>query len=336
MIRWLQPSRILPFLGAAALAAGLAAAANAPAQAAVSSPRAAERAAASAGPKVSDQPPGFLYGTDSWPIAVKGSAPYPEPVLGSPYGGYIGMTGNWAQWQRCGDHSAWSPTNSADANTNFTGFHVGIGTGVYWFMGGPGVDPHYNGKTSEARAWGVAQAQRALSDIAQIHVTYPVVFADVEIPGDAPGISPAQDNGWNSVYTSACSGQVKISFVATSLDHADFKGFTNYISQHSKFTPGVYSAPAIWSSIFGTGSDSVVNSSTDEWTYIGDTSSLSPRPTAWCLRRSNNCAQFFGGVNSNDSNAVMWQWSGGGGTSNGFGDFDQIDLGRTPSLRTSH
>jgi hypothetical protein len=22
---------------------------------------------------------------------------------------------------------------------------------------------------------------------------------------------------------------------------------------------------------------------------------------------------------------VMWQWSGGGGTRNGFGDFDQID-----------
>ena len=23
--------------------------------------------------------------------------------------------------------------------------------------------------------------------------------------------------------------------------------------------------------------------------------------------------------------AVMWQWSGGGGTYNGYGDFDQID-----------
>jgi hypothetical protein len=26
----------------------------------------------------------------------------------------------------------------------------------------------------------------------------------------------------------------------------------------------------------------------------------------------------------------MWQWSGGGGTNNGFGDFDQIDASRTP------
>ena len=328
MIRWLNPGRIHPSLGAVALAAGLAAGAAVPAQAAtvpghaVTSPR----------PKVNDQPAGFLYGTDSWPIAVTGSAPYPEPVLGSPYGGYIGMTGNWAQWQHCGDHSAWSPGNSSAANTNFNGFHVGIGTGVYWFMGGPGVDPHYNGKSTEARAWGEAQAQRALSDIAKIAVTYPVVFADVEIPGDAPGISPAPDNGWNSVYTSTCSGKVRIPFVPTALDHADFKGFTNYIAQHSKFTAGVYSAPAIWASIFGTGRDAAVNSSTDEWTYIGDTSSLSPRPTAWCLRRTNNCARFFGGVTSSDSNAVMWQWSGGGGTSNGFGDFDQIDVDRTPSF----
>jgi hypothetical protein len=26
----------------------------------------------------------------------------------------------------------------------------------------------------------------------------------------------------------------------------------------------------------------------------------------------------------------MWQWSGGGGSRNGVGDFDQIDANRTP------
>jgi hypothetical protein len=26
----------------------------------------------------------------------------------------------------------------------------------------------------------------------------------------------------------------------------------------------------------------------------------------------------------------MWQWSGGGGSYNGYGDFDQIDAARTP------
>jgi hypothetical protein len=38
-------------------------------------------------------------------------------------------------------------------------------------------------------------------------------------------------------------------------------------------------------------------------------------------------------VTSSDTNAVMWQWTGGGGTFNGFGDFDQIDANRTPAVR---
>jgi hypothetical protein len=288
-------------------------------------------AAAAAAPRVADRPAGFLYGTDSWPVTVTGSPPYPTPVLGSPYGGYIGMTGNWAQWQHCGDKSAWSPGNSAAANTNFTGYHIGIGTGVYWFMGGPGVDPNYDGKTAEARQWGEDQAARALFDIAKLgDVTYPVVFADVELPGSGPGISPAPDNGWNSVYTSPCSGQVKASYIPPDVDKADFNGFVRYIAANSSYTPGVYSAPSVWANIFGTGSESAVSSGIEEWTYTGDTSSLSPRPTAWCLRNTTNCAQFFGGVTSSDANAVMWQWSGGGGTDNGIGDFDQIDVSRTP------
>ncbi len=71
---------------------------------------------------------------------MSGSAPYSEPQIGGKYGGYIGMTGNWATWQHCGDKVAWSDTNAADADTNFSTYHDGIGTGVYWFMGGPGVD----------------------------------------------------------------------------------------------------------------------------------------------------------------------------------------------------
>jgi hypothetical protein len=316
MNRWPQPGRILIALGATALAVSLTAAANAP-------------RSGHAAPRVSDRPAGFLYGTDSFPIAIKGSAPYREPVLGSPYGGYIGMTGNWAQWQHCGDHSAWSPSNSAAANTNFTKFKIGIGTAVYWFMGGPGVDPHYTGGTAEARAWGVAQAQRTLANIAKIKVTSPVVFADVELPGSAPGISPAPDNGWNSVYTSPCSGVVKHSGISPAVDRADFTGFIRYINAHSAFKAGVYSAPVVWNSIFGTGSAAAIKG-TYEWTYLSATRHLSPRPTAWCLRGTSTCAQFFGGVTSSDSNAVAWQFSGGGGFTNGVGDFDQIDVARMP------
>ena len=39
---------------------------------------------------------------------------------------------------------------------------------------------------------------------------------------------------------------------------------------------------------------------------------------------------FFGGITSSSKYAVAWQWTGGGGTYNGYGDLDQIDQNRTP------
>jgi hypothetical protein len=51
-------------------------------------------------------------------------------------------------------------------------YHRGIGDGVYWFIGGPGVDPHYNGTAAEASAWGARQAARALADIASGPIDY--------------------------------------------------------------------------------------------------------------------------------------------------------------------
>jgi len=167
-----------------------------------------------------DTPAGFWYGTDSTTVTIPGSAPYRVPVIGGYYGGYIGMAGNWAVLTGCHKIVVWSATNSAQANTNRATYHKGIGTGVYWFMGGPGVDPHYNGTTSEARAWGARQAARTLAHAATRHVTYPVIFADIELPGNAPNFTPAPDNGWNAVYTSPCSGVVRTSFVPASLDRA--------------------------------------------------------------------------------------------------------------------
>src|SRR5580692_1700651 len=116
-----------------------------------------------------DGPPGFWYGTDSLPVTVSGSAPYSEPDIGGAYGGYIGMTGNWAYWLGCSgaEHFlAWSATDNAQARTDYVTYHRGVGSGAYWFLGGPGVDPNYNGSTTEASAWGARQAARALSDIA--------------------------------------------------------------------------------------------------------------------------------------------------------------------------
>jgi hypothetical protein len=276
-----------------------------------------------------DAPPGFWYGTDSSTMSVGGHAiPYTEPALGYWYGGYIGMTGNWANWAGCHRVVVWSGTNSSQANANFS-HHIGIGTGVYWFMGGPGVDPHYNGTTGEAYSWGEQQAARTLYDISHATVTYPVVFMDVEIPGNAPNYTPASDNGWNTVYTSACSGVVKSYHIAATVDRAVLNGFAAYLTGHSHYSTGVYSAPDIWASIFGTGSAAAIPN-TYEWTYESFTSSLAHQPSGWCLKGTSTCARFFGGQTSSSKYALMWQWSGGGGSRNGYGDFDQIDANRTP------
>src|SRR6202161_4240379 len=148
---------------------------------------------------------------------------------------------------------------------------------------------------------------------------------DVELPG----ITPAPDNGWNSVYTSPCSGVVRQSSVPTSLDRADFNGFANYIAAHSSYKVGVYSSAGVWASIFGTGSASLIPN-TYEWTYETFTSSLRHHPFGWCLSGTSTCARFFGGQSSRSKYALMWQWSGGGGSDNGVGGFDQIDANRTP------
>jgi hypothetical protein len=283
--------------------------------------------AAIAAPKLpaGDAPPGFWWGTDSWPVTVSGTAPYSMPRLGGAYGGYIGMTGNWAYWLGCQgpEHFiAFSAANARQAHTDFVTYHRGIGDGVYWFMGGPGVDPHYNGTAAEASAWGARQAARALTDIASGPIDYPVVWADIELPG----IGPATDNGWNSVYTSPCSGVVKSRGVSAAVDRADFNGFASYIRAHSKYKVGVYSSAGVWTSIFGTGSAASIPN-TYEWTYEPETTNFGNAPHGWCLK-SGGCAQFFGGQTSSSRYALMWQWSGGGGVSNGVGDFDQIDGAR--------
>jgi hypothetical protein len=325
--RW--AARAVALTGSAVVLASAAAAMNTVPAAASPSTSAAPAAATLAAVPAGDSPSGFWYGTDSAAIPISGSAPYREPVIGGYYGGYIGMTGNWARWMGCGKIVVWSTTNSHQANTNYTTYHKGVGTGVYWFMGGPGVDPRYNGTRSEAYAWGQRQAARTLYDISKLRVTYPVVWMDVEIPGNAPNYTPAYDNGWNTVYTSPCSGRVRASFIPASVDRAVLNGFAAYLTSHSHYKAGVYSAPSIWPSIFGTGTASLIPN-TYEWTYESFTSSLTHHPSGWCLSGTSTCARFFGSQTSSSKYALMWQWSGGGGSYNGHGDFDQIDANRTP------
>jgi len=279
-----------------------------------------------------DGPAGFWYGTDSTYVATPGPAPFHEPAIGGAYGGYIGMIGNWSTWMGCGGKVVWSATDSNNARANLVTYHLGVGVGGYWFMAGPGVDPHYNGTTAEAYKWGQAQAARVIYDLPRepTKVNYPVVFMDIELPGHAPSFTPAPDNGWNAVYTSACSGRVKQSYVPANVDRADLNGFAAYLTTHSSYKAGVYSAPSIWSSIFGTNPANASIPNTYEWTYNGLTSSLAHHPNGWCLSGTSTCAKFFGGQTSGSKYALMWQWSGGGGTYNGYGDFDLIDANRTP------
>jgi hypothetical protein len=280
-----------------------------------------------------DGPPGFWYGTDSKTMSVTGSGPYYEPVIGGRYGGYIGMIGNWANVTGCDKIVVWSAANATIANVNYSAYGVGVGAGAYYFMGGPGVDPTYNGTSSEAYTWGERQAKQALYDVSQKsasqRVIYPVVFADIEIPGDSPSYTPASDNGWNTVYTSPCSGVAKVHHIPASIDRAVLNGYAAYVTGHSHFKAGVYSAPDIWADIFGTGTASLIPN-TYEWTYEAFTSSLNHQPYGWCLSSTSICAKFFGGQTSASRYALMWQWSGGGGSRNGYGDFDQIDAARTP------
>jgi hypothetical protein len=314
-------------MAGAVAALSVAPAAASPGRASASGGRAAAQDVAT--PR-GDGPAGFWYGTDSRQITIPGSVPWQEPVIGGNYGGYMGMAANWANLEDCHKIVVFSPTNSAQAKENYAD-HLGVGLGVYYFMGGPGVDPHYNGSTSEATAWGAAQAAYALAATAKVHVTYPVIWMDIEIPGGPSDYTPAPDNGWNSVYTAPCSSVVKSDFVAASVDRAEVDGFADYVTSHSSYKAGVYSAPDIWASIFGTGSDASIPN-TYEWTYEAFTSSLAHPPVGWCLTgsASSTCASFFGGQTSASSYALMWQWSGGGGSNNGVGDFDQIDANRTP------
>jgi hypothetical protein len=310
-----------------AVLAGIAAAGAA--DAATSRPASNPAFAPAAARPAATGPAVFAGGTDSSDMTVPGTGSFQMPVIGGSYGGYIGMDGNWANWQGCHGGLVYSARDAAAARTDFATGHTGIGVATYWFMGGPGVDPHYNGRASEATKWGADQAAAALADVKAMspRPNYPVLFMDIELPGNVPAYTPAPDNGWNTVYTSPCGGQVKSNGISPQVDRAELDGFADYLTSHSSYKAGIYSAPSIWTSIFGRDGGL---SNTYEWTYNGNTSSVANQPDGWCLAGGSPCAQFFGGMNATSKYALMWQWSGGGGTSNGYGDFDQIDTSRTP------
>jgi Protein of unknown function (DUF4232) len=265
---------------------------------------------------------GYDYGTDSsLPTACgNGHGPYTEPRgdcgngTAGPYGEYLGETGSFYNWQGCTTSGlAWNQANYNMATDNVVDHGTGLGAAAYYFMGGPGRDPHYNGTTSEATTWGREQAQQALSSLNGRVFDFRYIFMDIENDG-----APPDYWGWNTLWNSACGNTIRAEYIPANIDYATVQGFANYIDAHSPYLAGVYSAGGIgyggWMGIFG----SEQLGHTPEWTFDNEQSQLS-FPSGFSDSHAN--ALWFG--NAPAACHLLWQWSGGDGMDNGYGDFDQ-------------
>jgi hypothetical protein len=267
---------------------------------------------------------GFFYGTDSAaPQACgNGSGPYTEPKgscgngTAGPYGEYMGEVGSFMNWQHCTTAGlAWVQANYNMATDNVVKFGTGLGAAAYWFAAGPGRDPHYNGTAAEAATWGQEQAQQALEDLGGKVFDFRYIFMDIENNG-----VPPDEDGWNTVWDGPCGGKVKASYIPANVDFATWTGFAGYINNHSTYLAGVYSSGGnwygSWAGIFG--SQQLTN--TAEWTFTNEQAQLD-FPSGFS--GSHAGAQWF----SSEPAAcdLLWQWSGGNGVLNGYGDFDQAE-----------
>lgn len=287
-----------------------------------------------------DGPPGYRYGTDTSCPSVTGGPPYrntftPSPCpsntqvnLGGTYGGYLGQYGGWYSIQHC-HGGAVNSTDVNAANTNYTTYNAGFGTGEYFFLGGPGRDPSFNPNsytTSDATAWGDEQGNLAASIWEQTgSILSAYIFGDMELY-----------NGFNNWY-SGCSDSIISSTDCCTIqdDQAVINGFLAAIraaSPRGYLRPGIYGSGPYWAATFGCincspGSPGYIPN-VPEWTY-GSTPTpnppLYPQPYGWTA--GQNTAQFFGGQSTSSPYAVMWQWTSGS-FSGGLGDYDQINESR--------
>ena len=282
-------------------------------------------ASAKADPAQSKGNAGFYYGTDSSaPQACgNGHGPYTEPVgncsrgTAGPYGEYIGETGSFMNWQGCTTAGlAWEQANYNMATDNVVQFSTGLGAAAYWFAAGPGRDPHYNGTANEAGIWGQRQAQAALSSLGGKVFDFRYIFMDIENNG-----VPPDEDGWNTVWNGPCGNTVKAAYIPANVDFATWVGFADYIADHSPYLAGVYSSGGnyygSWTGIFGNERLSY----TAEWTFTNEQSQLS-FPSGFS--GSHASPQWFSNFSSEPPACdLLWQWSGGNGVLNGYGDFDQ-------------
>jgi hypothetical protein len=287
-------------------------------------------AIANSGSAQSQSSTGFFVGTDSAAPQACSNGDGPYTVSSSscgkgtatPYGEYIGEVGSFMNWQGCTTSGlAWVQANYNMATANVVDHGVGLGAAAYWFAAGPGRDPHYNGTTAEADIWGQEQAQQALSDLGGKVFDFRYVFMDIENNGVAP-----DGDGWNTIWKGACSNKVKAEYVPANIDFATWTGFADYIDSHSPYLAGVYSAGGIgygsWGGIFG----NEQLSNTAEWTFDNEQSQLdfpsrfsaSHASPLWFSKEPAACD-------------LLWQWSGGDGVLNGYGDYDLANAANNAS-----
>jgi hypothetical protein len=275
-----------------------------------------------------DAPAGFFWGSDSNGPAPSSSvstcassaAPWLEPYITNSgcghYGGYFGEIGGYWTILGCSANNAWNSTAAGEAKANFADDNDGIGTAAYFFMGGPGMDPSYNGTTSEASNWGKLQAEEAVS-LAGTHSNWDdsIIVGDVE---DFPG----QDTGWNETM-SQCWTLKSSAPISAAVDQATLNGFWQYIYDDTDDWAAIYSVASTWAGIFGTGSDATMTNVSEITANFGG-NCANPGPISWTQSAgscSSNSALFFGGIGGGSDCALGWQWANPSSTA----DYDQFE-----------
>lgn len=278
-----------------------------------------------------DSPSGYWWGTDSNGPAPSSSdascpsssTPWYEPKVVNGgcgrYGGYVGEVGTFTVMRGCSLSQAWNSTAANRANANANSGIGSMGTIGYWFAGGPGADPSYNGTTSEAYAWGVAQAKKAVALAGSFTFENYIMVMDVEEPGGG------FYTGWNETVTGCGSLKSSTACCATAVARATVNGFSDQLYNNTtNWWPALYSSPSQWGGIFGTGSDASITNEM-EWTWTHQSGCINPGPHGWTQDAgacSTQSAAFFGGVTQSSNCALMWQWKGGAE------DYNQIDWNR--------
>ena len=158
--------------------------------------------------------------------------------------------------------------------------------GALLVHGRPGAIPTVGPRPR--RPPGAAQAKQMVTHDLGNKYSFPYVVEDIENAG-----APPDENGWNTIWTGACSQTPPGAASPAAVDFATFQGFRNYIEANSAYAPAVYSAGGggygSWTGIFGSG---FTLRTTAEWTYTAESATVasegwsSPDATASSSQRA--------------------------------------------------